>query len=53
MWSFLSVVLLLVPGLVQGISSNGNRLLVVIEEAAEQDKYSQFFNDLTGSAASK
>ena len=30
------------------LSSTGNRLLVVIEEAAEKDKYSQFWGDLEG-----
>ena len=34
--------------LVYGLSSSGNRLLVVIEEAAEQTKYSQFWSDLKG-----
>ena len=43
--SFLLVSLL---GLAQALSSSGNRLLVVIEEAAEKAKYSQFWGDLEG-----
>lgn len=35
-------------GFVQAISSTGNRLLVIIEEAAEKDKYSKFWGDLEG-----
>ena len=35
-------------GLVQGLSSGGDRLLVVIEEAAERSKYSQLWSDLKG-----
>ena len=38
--------------LVRGLSSSGNRLLVVIEEAAEQTKYSQFWGDLKGASRS-
>ncbi len=34
--------------LVQALSSSGNRLLVVIEEAAEKSKYSKFWTDLEG-----
>ena len=43
-WGFLS--------LVRGLSSSGNRLLVVIEEAAQQTKYSQFWSDLKGASGS-
>lgn len=35
-------------GLVRALSSAGNRLLVVIEEAGDRDKYSQFWGDLEG-----
>lgn len=33
-------------GLVQALSSTGNRLLVVTEQSAEKDKYSKFWGDL-------
>lgn len=39
-------------GLAQAISNSGNRLLVVIEEAAEKDKYSKFWGDLEGALKS-
>ena len=38
--------------MVRGLSSSGNRLLVVIEEAAQQTKYSQFWSDLKGASGS-
>ncbi|MCJ1261741.1 oligosaccharyl transferase glycoprotein complex, beta subunit [Lobaria immixta] len=44
----LSFFILALLALVQGLSSSGNRLLVVIEEAAEKEKYSQFWEDLEG-----
>jgi len=44
----LSFLVLGLLGLTQALSSSGNRLLVVIEEAAEKDKYSQFWGDLEG-----
>jgi hypothetical protein len=44
----LSFLLLGLLSLTQALSSSGNRLLVVIEEAAEKDKYSQFWGDLEG-----
>lgn len=44
----LSILFLGLLGLVQALSSSGNRLLVVIEDAAEKDKYSQFWADLEG-----
>ena len=34
--------------LVRALSSSGNRLLVVIEEGTEKEKYSQFWGDLEG-----
>lgn len=43
-----SFFLLALLALVQGLSSSGNRLLVVIEEVAEKEKYSQFWGDLEG-----
>ena len=46
-WLF-SLLLLALLSLVQALSSSGSRLLVVIEEAAEKEKYSQFLGDLEG-----
>ena len=45
-----STALLLAPllSLATAISSAGSRLLVVNEEAADEKKYSQFFDDLKG-----
>lgn len=45
LFSFLLLALL---SLVQALSSGGRRLLVVIEEAAEKEKYSQFLGELEG-----
>jgi hypothetical protein len=45
---FLSFLVLALLGVVQALSSSGSRLLVVIEELAEKDKYSKFWDDLTG-----
>ena len=44
----LSLVLLGLVSLAQAISTTGNRLLVVIEEAAEKVKYSTLWKDLEG-----
>jgi hypothetical protein len=44
----LSSCLLALLSLVQALSSSGNRLLVVIEEAAEKSKFSKFWTDLEG-----
>lgn len=46
MKSFLSLLLLGLISLVQALSSTGNRLLVVLEEASDKSKYSAFFGDL-------
>ena len=46
MKSFLSLLLLGLISLVQALSSTGNRLLVVLEEASDKTKYSSFFGDL-------
>jgi len=46
MKSLLSLLLLGLVGLVQALSSTGNRLLVVLEEASDKSKYSSFFGDL-------
>jgi hypothetical protein len=45
---FLSLLLLALSKVSYALSSSGNRLLVVIEDAAEQDKYSTFWGDLEG-----
>ncbi|KAF2758947.1 dolichyl-diphosphooligosaccharide-protein glycosyltransferase [Pseudovirgaria hyperparasitica] len=42
----LSFLLLALLGAVQAASSSGNRLLVLVEELADRDKYSQFLSDL-------
>ncbi len=44
----LPLLLLGLVNLVQAISISGNRLLVVIEEAAEKIKYSTLWKDLEG-----
>ncbi|KAI9828279.1 MAG: hypothetical protein M1819_006617 [Sarea resinae] len=46
MWSPVYLLLLFCLGLVHALSSTGNRLLVVIEELAEKERYSKFWNDL-------
>ena len=43
--------LLVLAGLGHAVSSTGNRLLVVTEEAAEKAKYSKFWGDLEGELA--
>lgn len=45
LWLF-SFLLLALLGAVQALSSIGGRLLVVLEDSAEKDKYSQFLGDL-------
>lgn len=45
---FLSFLLLCFSGAVHALSTSGNRLLVVLEEAAEKDAYSTFWSDLEG-----
>ncbi|KAF2197992.1 dolichyl-diphosphooligosaccharide-protein glycosyltransferase [Delitschia confertaspora ATCC 74209] len=45
LWLF-SFLLLALLGAVQALSSSGSRLLVVLEELSEKDKYSQFLGDL-------
>jgi len=46
MRNFLSCLLLAFVGLVSALSSSGSRLLVVLEDAAEKDKYSRLWEDL-------
>lgn len=48
---FFSLLLLGWLGVASAISSTGNRLLVILEELAEKDNYSKFFNDLKGKLA--
>lgn len=45
-WLF-SILLLALLGVSHALSYTGNRLLVVLEEAGEKDKYSTFWADLT------
>jgi oligosaccharyltransferase complex subunit beta len=49
-WLF-SFLLLWVASTVSALSATGNRLLVILEEAAEKDKYGKFWGDLEGKAA--
>ena len=46
-WLF-SLLFLAFITIVRALSSTGSRLLVVIEEASEKEKYSQFWGDLEG-----
>ena len=48
MRSLLCFLLLGLLGLVHALPSSGNRLLVVIEDASEKEKYSTFWGDLEG-----
>lgn len=48
MKSLLSFFVLLFAAWVHAISSSGNRLLVVLEDVAEKEGYSQFLGDLEG-----
>jgi len=43
---FLSWLLLVLAGLVSALSPSGSRLLVVLEDSAEKDKYSHLWGDL-------
>ncbi|PWI68266.1 hypothetical protein PCL_02035 [Purpureocillium lilacinum] len=47
MRSILGVVVCAFAAAVSAVSTTGNRLLVVLDDAAEKDAYSQFFGDLT------
>lgn len=46
MKGLLSLLFFALLGAVQALSSTGSRLLVVIEELAEKEKYSKFWTDL-------
>lgn len=43
-----SLLLLGILGLAQALSTSGNRLLVVLEDLAEKEKYGRFLGDLKG-----
>jgi len=47
----LSLLLLGLLGVASALSASGNRLLVVLEELAEKEKYGKFFGDLKGELA--
>lgn len=47
-----SLLLLGLLGLASAISTSGNRLLVVLDELAEKEKYGVFFGDLKGTFSS-
>jgi oligosaccharyltransferase complex subunit beta len=46
-WIF-SFLLVWLAGVVAALSASGNRLLVVLEETSEKDKYSGLWKDLEG-----
>ncbi|KAI1392102.1 Dolichyl-diphosphooligosaccharide-protein glycosyltransferase 48kDa subunit [Hypoxylon trugodes] len=48
MKSLVSFLVLLFAAIVHAISSSGDRLLVVLEDVAEKDAYSEFLGDLEG-----
>jgi oligosaccharyltransferase complex subunit beta len=47
-WLFSSAAVLAWTAIVSAKSFTGNRLLVVLEEQGEREKYSVFLEDLTG-----
>ena len=49
---FFSILFLTLAASINALSSTGSRLLIVIEEAAEKEKYSQFWGDLEGTPRS-
>lgn len=53
-YSILSLLLLLgLLGLAQALSATGNRLLVVLDDDADKDKYTKFWSDLSGKARAR
>lgn len=48
---FFSLVTLVLLGAVQALSSSGSRLLVVLEDVSEKDKYGVFLGDLESESA--
>ena len=47
-WLFSSILVLVWTAVVAARSFTGNRLLVVLEEQSEREKYSVFLEDLSG-----
>jgi len=45
---FASLLALCLVGVVNALSSTGNRLLVILDDVADKDKYTQFWDDLQG-----
>lgn len=45
-----SLLLFALLGIARALSAHGPRTLVVLEDQADKDKYSQFWHDLTGTA---
>lgn len=48
----LSLLFLLLAATVSAVSSSGNRLLAVLEDVAEKEKYSKFMGDLQSMSSS-
>lgn len=48
MRSLSALLVLLLVGAVSAISATGNRLLAILDDAADKAKYSQFLGDLGG-----
>jgi oligosaccharyltransferase complex subunit beta len=51
-WFFSSLLVLVWTAVVAAKSFTGNRLLVVLEEQSEREKYSVFLEDLSGKSNS-
>ena len=45
---FASLLALCLVGVCSALSATGNRLLVILDDVADKDKYSQFWDDLQG-----
>ncbi len=48
MRSLLSLCVFVLAGVVSALSTSGNRLLVVLDDVADKEGYSQFLGDLEG-----
>ena len=48
MRSLLSLCVFVLAGVVSALSTSGNRLLVVLDNVADKEGYSQFLGDLEG-----
>jgi oligosaccharyltransferase complex subunit beta len=46
--SIASLLALCLVGFVSAISSTGTRLLVILDDASDKDKYTKFWGDLNG-----